>query len=66
MSTKFSYEKSVAEIESIINEIENEELSVDELSTKVKKVSVLLKNCKKKLTETKSEVDILLSDMEND
>ena len=66
MSTKFSYEKAVAEIEAIIEEIENEELSVDELSNKVKKVSALLKSCKKKLTDTKGEVDQLLSEMEDE
>ncbi len=66
MPVKFSYEKAVAEIESIIEEIENEKLSVDELSDKVKKVSQLLRECKKKLTDTKDEVNELLSSMEKD
>jgi len=65
MPKEFSYEKAIAEIEATIEEIENEELSVDELSKRVKKVSALLKNCKKKLTDTKGEVDLLLSEMEN-
>lgn len=66
MPTNFSYEKAIAEIEAIIEDIENEELSVDELSNKVKKVSILLKKCKKKLTDTKDEVNLLLSEMENE
>jgi len=66
MPTKFSYEKAVAEIEATIEDIENEELSIDELSEKVKKVSQLLKNCKKKLIDTKGEVDQLLLEMEKE
>lgn len=66
MTTKFSYEKAITEIEEIISEIENEELSVDDLSNKVKKVSILLKSCKKKLTDTKGEVDKLLLEMEDE
>ncbi len=55
MATKFSYEKSILEIESIIEEIENNSLNVDELSDKVKHVAQLIKSCKKKLSDTKSE-----------
>lgn len=66
MAVKFSYEKAVAEIEAIIEDIENEDLSVDDLSDKVKKVSQLLKNCKKKLVDTKGEVDQLLNEMEKE
>ena len=64
MPTKFSYEKAITEIETIIEEIETEGLSVDDLSVKVKKVALLLKQCKSKLTDTKGEVDQLLQDME--
>ena len=64
MPTKFSYEKAITDIETIIEDIENEGLSVDELSIKVKKVAQLLKQCKNKLIDTKGEVDQLLQDME--
>jgi len=64
MATKFSYEKSILEIESIIEEIENNSLNVDELSDKVKHVAQLIKSCKKKLSDTKSEVDQLLKAMD--
>jgi len=66
MATKFSYEKSILEIESIIEEIENNSLNVDELSDKVKHVAQLIKSCKKKLSDTKSEVDQLLKAMDVD
>ncbi len=66
MANKFSYEKSILEIESIIEEIENDSLNVDELSDKVKHVAQLIKSCKKKLADTKSEVDQLLKAMDID
>jgi exodeoxyribonuclease VII small subunit len=66
MAAKFSYEKAITQIEAIIEDIENEDLNVDELSEKVKEVSILLKNCKKKLVDTKGEVDQLLIDMEKE
>ena len=60
---KFSYEKAVEEIENIIEEIELEELNVDDLSVKVKKVAQLLRDCKGKLQETKDDVNNLLTDI---
>ncbi|HAM99547.1 MAG TPA: exodeoxyribonuclease VII small subunit [Marinilabiliales bacterium] len=65
MPGKFSYEKAILEIETIIDEIENETLNMDELSDKVKYVAQLIKSCKKKLVDTKAEVDQLLKDMEH-
>lgn len=66
MPAKFSYEKAIIEIEEIIEEIESDTLDVDELADKIKKVSGLIKSCKKKLTETRSEVDQLLTDLDKD
>lgn len=64
MSNKFSYEKAMLEIEAIIEEIENDTLSVDQVSEKVKQVAHLIKSCKKKLVDTKAEVDQLFKDLE--
>ena len=49
---KISYSEAIAEIEETIMLIENEELDVDDLSEKVKRVSELLAICKTKLTNT--------------
>ncbi len=64
MTNKFSYDKAIDEIESIIEEIENETLDVDKLSEKVKRASSLIQQCKKKLADTKAEVDHLLNNLE--
>jgi len=62
---KVSYNEAIAEIEEILEKIENEELDVDELAEKVKRVSVLLKICKEKLTKTNDQVEQILKDMED-
>lgn len=61
-TTKFSYEKTVEEIESIIADIENNRLDVDQLSDAVSRVSELLKKCKKKLTDTQAIVDKIVDE----
>ncbi|AHW58940.1 Exodeoxyribonuclease VII small subunit [Draconibacterium orientale] len=62
---KISYSEAMAEIEEILEKIENEELDVDELAEKVKRVSVLLKTCKEKLTKTNEQVEQILKEMED-
>ncbi|MCD6355635.1 MAG: exodeoxyribonuclease VII small subunit [Prolixibacteraceae bacterium] len=62
---KVSYNEAMAEIEEILEKIENEELDVDELAEKVKRVSVLLKICKDKLHKTNEQVEQVLKEMED-
>lgn len=54
---KFSYKEAYSEIEKIIDQIENEELDVDELSDKVEKASKLINQCKDKLRKTESKLE---------
>ncbi|MDD2381070.1 MAG: exodeoxyribonuclease VII small subunit [Mariniphaga sp.] len=61
---KVTYNEAVAEIEAILEKIENEEPDVDELAEKVKRVSVLLKLCKDKLLKTNEQVEQILKEME--
>lgn len=62
---KISYSEAMTEIEEILEKIESEELDVDELAEKVKRVSVLLKTCKDKLTKTNEQVEEILKEMED-
>lgn len=62
---KVSYSEAMTEIEDILEKIESEELDVDELAEKVKRVSVLLKTCKDKLTQTNEQVEQILKEMED-
>jgi exodeoxyribonuclease VII small subunit len=61
---KVTYNEAITEIEEILGKIENEELDVDELAEKVKRVSLLLKTCKDKLLKTNEQVEQILKEME--
>ncbi len=61
---KISYQEAIGEIEEILGRIEKEELDVDELAEKVKRVSALLKMCREKLIMTNEEVEKILGEME--
>ena len=63
MATKFSYNDALVEMEQIMNEIETEEVDVDKLSEKVKRLSVLIKKCKAKLHTTEEEVQHIIDDL---
>lgn len=58
-----TYNEAVSEIDTILNEIENEELDIDQLSEKVKRVSFLIKTCKNKLHKTESEIQKVLDNI---
>lgn len=66
MATKKNptYSEAVAEIEEILQRMENEELDVDELSEKVKRISELVRFCRNKLKNTEEEVEKVLKEME--
>ena len=57
---KWSYKEAMAEIEEIVAKLENNQLDIDELSEKVKRVSELIAYCKSKLHETEEEVEKIL------
>ena len=61
-----NYTEAFEELQTIVNEIENGEISVDELSVKVKRAAELIKICKLKLTTTEENVNQILKDLESD
>ncbi len=56
MTKNPSYKEAIEEIESIVEEIENETVDVDVLAKKVKRATFLIKFCKEKLRTTDTEV----------
>jgi len=64
MSEKINYTEAFDELKTLIQDIEDGEISVDELSIKVKRASVLLKICKEKLTSTEEDVNQILKELE--
>ncbi len=66
MENKMNYTEAIEELERIVEEIENGDISVDELSEKVKRASKLIRLCKTKLTKTEEEVSKVLKEIEGD
>jgi exodeoxyribonuclease VII small subunit len=60
-----NYTAAFEELERIVSEIESGEISVDELSEKVKRATHLIRICKLKLSTTEEDVNQLLKDLEN-
>ena len=52
-----TYEKALKELQTIVAQIENEEVSIDELTEKVKRAGELIKYCKEKLRKVGEEVE---------
>lgn len=66
MSKELNYTKAFDELQQIVTDIEDGEISVDELSEKVKRASALIQICKTKLTSTEEDVNQILEELEND
>jgi exodeoxyribonuclease VII small subunit len=64
MEEKFNYTKAFEELQAIVSEIEQGEISVDELSEKVKRATELIQKCKLKLTTTEEDVNKILKELE--
>jgi len=64
MSKKITYNDALAEIEGIIYQIENEDLDVDDLTEKVKRMTFLLTLCKDKLHTAEKEVQKVLKSID--
>ena len=61
---KLSYEDACAELEQIVHDMEHGDISVDELSEKIKRSAVLIRFCKQKLKTTEESVEAILKDLE--
>ena len=56
------YEEAVAQLEEIVDKMENDELDIDQLTDQLKRAKELVKLCKTKLTKTDEEIKKLLSE----
>lgn len=66
MNEKPNYEQAFEELQSIVMEIEQGEISVDELSNRVKRASILIKICKDKLSMTEEDVNQILRELDTE
>lgn len=66
MAKQKKYAQLTEELENIIEQIENEDITVDELTEKVKRATQLINTCKTILTKTEEEVNALLKEMDEE
>lgn len=67
METKnFTYSQALSELQSILEELENENIEIDELPNKVKRSAELIKFCRDKLKKTELEIEKIVKDFEKD
>ena len=64
MNEIVNYTEAFEELQRIVLEIEQGEISVDELSEKVKRAAQLIKICKSKLTTTEEDVNKILKELD--
>ena len=61
---ELKYNKAIKRLEEIINNIENEEIDVDDLSARVKEAVDLIKVCKNKIEKAELEVKQVVENFE--
>lgn len=64
MSEELKYTEAFNELQQIVSEIEGGEITVDDLSIKVKRAAELIRICKNKLTTTEENVNEILKELE--
>ena len=59
------YTEAFNELQKIVTEMENSEVTVDDLDVKIKRAAELLKICKDKLYKTEKNVQDILEEIKN-
>jgi len=53
---KISYEDAIKELQETVAQLQEDEVSIDELSEKVKRAAALIAYCREKLRSTEEEI----------
>lgn len=61
---KLTYSEAFTELESILEQIESNDLDVDNLASQVKRAAELIKLCKSRLRDTESEIEKIIDEMD--
>ena len=60
---EITYTAAFEELKEIVDQLENDSISVDELTEKMKRATELMKICKDKLTKTEEEINKTISEL---
>ena len=63
---KTSYQKAYDELQSIVARLQNDEISLDELSKTVKRAGLLIQTCKDKLRNVELEMEQIFDSENNE
>lgn len=61
---KLTYQIAMQELQSIVNQLQEEAVGIDQLTEKVKRASELIRFCREKLRSIEQEVEEMLKDEE--
>lgn len=59
-----NYSEALAELEEILDELEDESLDVDTLATKVERASTLIRFCRDRITSARTQVEQIVADLD--
>lgn len=65
MAEQISYKEALAELESILSAIEEEQVDVDDLAVKVKRSAELIRLCRTRIEAATIEVEAIVDDMDS-
>jgi len=60
MEQTLKYEAAIAELQTIVRKMENDELDIDQMTEQLKRAQELIKFCKDKLIKTDGEIKKIL------
>ncbi|MCR4877778.1 MAG: exodeoxyribonuclease VII small subunit [Bacteroidales bacterium] len=60
---EITYTAAFEELKEIVDQLENDNVSVDELTEKMKRATMLMKICRDKLTKTEEEVNKTIEEL---
>lgn len=63
MKKELTYTEAFEQLQTIVTQMENADISVDDLSENIKKASKLIKICRDKLTKTEEEVNKTIAEL---
>jgi exodeoxyribonuclease VII small subunit len=61
---ELGYAEAMAELESILDELEGDDLDVDVLAERVRRASELLTTCRTRIARAQADVDRIVTDLE--
>ena len=61
---QLGYAEAMEELETILNELEGDDLDVDVLAERVRRASELIKACRARIARAQADVDQIVTDLE--